>query len=120
MGLKTDKIVDIHHGYARYQFKPSKQDGSVNDYLALFLKSSRDGADRDERPINAVICLDVSGSMSGGLGEYTKEAQSRLKLSVEAIKMFISKLRPNDSIGLVTFNNSSQVIFAPVFKKDFA
>jgi uncharacterized protein with von Willebrand factor type A (vWA) domain len=43
-------------------------DGKINDYLALFLKSSRDGADRDETPLNAVICLDISGSMNGGLG----------------------------------------------------
>jgi len=36
--------------------------------LAVFLKSSRDGADRDERPLNSVICLDISGSMGEGLG----------------------------------------------------
>jgi uncharacterized protein with von Willebrand factor type A (vWA) domain len=57
--------VDIHHGYTRYQFTKSMFDGKINDYLALFLKSSRDGADRDETPLNAVICLDISGSMNG-------------------------------------------------------
>lgn len=87
--------------------------------MALFLKSSRDGADRDERPINSLICLDISGSMGVGLGENSKTNLSRLKLSVEAIKMFISKLRPNDSVGLVTFNNKGQIIFEPVFKSHF-
>jgi hypothetical protein len=33
--------------------------------------------------------------------------------------MFISKLRPNDSVGLVTFNNIGHVIFEPVFKSHF-
>jgi hypothetical protein len=33
--------------------------------------------------------------------------------------MFISKLRPNDSVGLVTFNDQGHVIFKPVFKSDF-
>jgi hypothetical protein len=47
VGLKTDKLVDVHLGYARYQFAKSKVDGDINDYLAVFLKSSRDGADRD-------------------------------------------------------------------------
>jgi hypothetical protein len=68
VGKKTDKIVDLHQGYSRYQFIKSAFDNKVNDYLALFLKSSKDGADRDETPINSVICLDISGSMNGGLG----------------------------------------------------
>ena len=46
------------------------------------MKSSKDGADRDETPINAVISLDTSGSMGGGLGENRKNNLSRLKLSV--------------------------------------
>jgi len=33
--------------------------------------------------------------------------------------MFISKLRPNDSVGLVTFNSQGQVIFKPVYKSHF-
>ena len=41
---------------------------------------------------------------------------SRLKLSVEAIKMLISKLRPNDSIGIVTFAHKGRVLLNPVFK----
>jgi len=45
--------------------------------------------------------------------------KTRLKLSVEAIKMFISKLRPNDSIGMVVFDTSADVVFEQIFKKDF-
>ena len=82
------------------------------------MKSSKDGADRDETPLNALICLDVSGSMNGSLGNNPKQGQSRLKLSIEAIKMFISKLRPNDSVGLVTFNNHGKTIIKPTFKSD--
>ena len=47
IGKKSDKIVDLHHGYARAQFTNSMVDGEINDYLAIFLKSSKDGADRD-------------------------------------------------------------------------
>jgi hypothetical protein len=77
--------VDIHHGYSRYQFVKSMFDGKINDYLALFLKSSKDGADRDDAPINALICLDISGSMSGSLGYGDNQKYSglsRLKLSI--------------------------------------
>lgn len=72
----------------------------------MFVKGSKDGADRDERPLNSLICLDISSSMRGGLGPYNNsDKKSRLWLSVEAIKMFISKLRPTDSVGVITFNN---------------
>ena len=33
--------------------------------------------------------------------------------------MFISKLRPNDSIGMVVFDTTADIVFQPVFKKDF-
>ena len=72
----------MHIGYSRYQFAKSQFDDRANDYLALFLKSSRDGADRDDIPINALICLDISGSMDGSLGPNRKTNLSRLKLSV--------------------------------------
>ena len=39
VGPKTKLPVDLHLGFARYQFQKSKYDSSANDYLALFLKS---------------------------------------------------------------------------------
>jgi hypothetical protein len=47
IGKKTDKLVDIHTEYARHYFKESLGNSQISDYLALFLKSSKDGADRD-------------------------------------------------------------------------
>jgi len=47
VGKKTEKITDLHFGYARYQFSKSKQDNSIHDYLALFVKGSSDGEERD-------------------------------------------------------------------------
>lgn len=102
--------LDLQIGYARYQFPNSCYDKNINDYLALFVKGQKDGKDRDERPLNATICLDVSGSMGGGLGSGNSEYKTRLSLSKEAIMMFISKLRPNDSFGLITFENFAKVI----------
>lgn len=43
VGPKTEKILDLHHGYARMQFVESKFDNAVHDYLALFLKGKADG-----------------------------------------------------------------------------
>lgn len=70
VGKKTEKIVDLHLGYARYQFAQSQHDTQINDYLALFVKGAADGQDRDARKLNAIICLDISGSMGGELGSW--------------------------------------------------
>lgn len=48
--------------------------------------------------------------MGGGLTNGEKDWRSRLNLSIEAIKMFFSKLRPTDSFGLITFHNNAKVI----------
>jgi uncharacterized protein YegL len=119
VGAKTDKVVDIHHHYARYQFPESKFDNDIHDYLALFLKGKADGQPRDpSRRLNAVICLDISGSMTCGLTSYNVEPESRHNLCIEAIKMFISKLSPEDSVGMTTFDNNAHLIFDPILKKD--
>lgn len=46
--------------------------------------------------------------------------KSRLELSIEAIKMFISLLRPNDSFGMVVFNQVGHLIIEQQFKKDLS
>lgn len=82
MGQKTELIKDLHLGYARYQFQESEYDNKINDYLALFVKGNKDGADRDQRPLHAIICLDISGSMGGGLSGYNHKAQNKSRLSL--------------------------------------
>jgi len=99
--------LDHQLGYARDQFLGSTHDKNINDYLAIFVKGNKDGKDRDDRILNATICLDISGSMGSGL---TFDSGSRLKLAIEAIRMFVSKLRPDDSFGLVVFDDKADVV----------
>jgi hypothetical protein len=54
--------------------------------------------------------------MSGGLDKTSN--RSRLSLSVEAIKMFISQLKPNDMFGLVVFDTKADVLIQPILKKN--
>ena len=44
------------------------------------MKGSSDGQPRDNRILNSVIVLDISGSMSGGLSNKGAQNQSRLDL----------------------------------------
>ena len=104
-------------GYAKYQFSKSNTDDRVNDYLGIFLKSRKDGSDRDHTVLNATICLDISGSMAGNLSMGNQSHQNRLMISTEAIKMFYSNLRPEDSLGLVIFNHNAYVLMEQTMKK---
>ena len=70
--------------------------------------------------LNATICLDLSGSMAGNLSAGNQSHQSRLAISIEAIKMFYSKLRPEDSLGLVIFNHKAYTLMEQTTKKQIA
>lgn len=74
------------------------------------MKGNKDGKDRDDRTLNATMCLDISGSMGGGLDQNHGQFRSRLSLSIEAIRMFISKMRPTDSFGLIAFDTQADVV----------
>jgi hypothetical protein len=100
--------MELYLGYARAQNPNSAFDNGINNFLAIFTKGCKDGADRDGRVLNAVIVLDVSGSMGSGLT--SKGEGHRLELAKSAIMMFVSKLRAGDSFGLVTFNNSARTV----------
>ena len=106
--------MELYLGYSRSQNAESLWDKKVNDYLSIFTKGSKDGEDRDDRVLNAVIVLDISGSM--GCGLTSKGEGNRLELAKEAIIMFFSKLRANDSFGLVVFDDRGDTV-VPCTKK---
>lgn len=119
IGPKAEQPLELHIGFCRAQNSASLVDPSPQNYLALFTKGGNDGQPRNERALNAVIILDISGSMSGGLSRANSSGKSRLDLSKEAIKMFVSKLRAGDSFGLVTFNNSGVTVVPCARKESF-
>lgn len=47
VGQVPELPLDLQLGYSRYQFIDSIHDKKINDYLALFVKGSKDGKDRD-------------------------------------------------------------------------
>ena len=67
IGPKAKKRMELYLGYARAQNSESFFDKDINNFLTVFTKGSKDGEDRDDRVLNAVIVLDISGSMGGPL-----------------------------------------------------
>ncbi len=108
IGPKAKKRMELYLGYARAQNSESFFDKEINNFLTVFTKGSKDGEDRDDRVLNAVIVLDISGSMGGSLT--SSGTGNRLELAKEAILMFLSKMRPNDAFGLVVFNNQAKTL----------
>jgi len=70
------------------------------------MKSKFDGVGRDERPIDIVICLDVSGSMNSAQG-----VKSKLELAKIAITKVHQVMRGDDRLGMCTFSYDPTVVF---------
>lgn len=87
-------------------------DGSEEIWIGCFLKSCKDGQPRDAVPIDLVVVLDVSGSMSWGLtGRHSgQKEQTRLSLAKSALKALLPKLRSDDRFGLATFTRQGTVV----------
>ena len=60
--------------------------------------------DRDRRPANLTFVIDCSGSM---------HREDRLELVKQALHVLIGRLRPDDTIGIVTYQTSGQVLLEP-------
>ena len=56
----------------------------------------------DLRPLNLALVIDKSGSMLDG------DKMSRVK---ESLRTMVGKLRPNDIVSIVVFDNDAQVLF---------
>ena len=57
----------------------------------------------DLRPVNLVLVIDKSGSMA------ESDKMSRVK---ESLRTFVGKLRPDDVVSIVVFDDTAQVLFA--------
>lgn len=78
------------------------------------LKSKLDGIGNKYCPLDLLIALDISGSMSMSVSDN----HSRLSLSIKAIKEVYLRLSDNDRIGLLVFDDNASTIFDITFKKD--
>ena len=93
---QTERPFGVH-----YEIAPSPLDKG-RMLLKLGIKA-RDSVN-SERPWNLIFLVDVSGSMADG---------TKLGLVKQALKILVSKMRPNDRIGIVTYAGSSGVALEP-------
>lgn len=79
-------------------------------WIGCFLKSCRDGAPRDESPIDVVAVLDTSGSMQSKVAGGDRPQLSRLELAQQALGALLPRLRREDRFGLATFTTEGRVL----------
>jgi Ca-activated chloride channel family protein len=94
--------------------------GETERYVTVGLNSNLAPEEIERPPLNLVVVLDVSGSMSAGFGEYyydragnRREVESpeqpKIDVAREALADLTRQLRPEDRLGIVTYQSTSQV-----------
>ena len=108
---ETNELVDLSLHLSQSKDPLTDQ---LEKFLSIGLLSSEDGKNHRD-PLNLIIVLDVSGSMSEHLGggEVTK-----LHLAKDCVKNIYKKLNEDERLGLLIFNTKSEVILNLQTKKD--
>jgi Ca-activated chloride channel family protein len=82
-------------------------------WMSVGLNSDVNAEDLQRPKLNLVLAVDTSGSMSCPCSDYCSDRESRkskMQLANEAVVSLLSKLQPDDHVGIVLFNNDAQVL----------
>lgn len=102
--------------YPTYSTAISKDpiSGEKEYFVSVGLNSNIKESDFSRKKLNLVLVLDISGSMSSSISDYyydfdenDPEHKTKMRLAEEAINVLLDQLRPDDSVGLVLFDNSA-------------
>ena len=109
-------------GECRSLFCPSYTKAVTNDiytgnkhyYLSVGLNSGIDESDFKRKDLNLVVVLDISGSMGSRFDSYyydgkkrSSDRKSKMKIANESIVAMLSHLKPNDTLGVVLFDDGA-------------
>jgi uncharacterized protein YegL len=117
-GAENEKIMSVN---CAASITNDPISGKKDTFLTFGLNSKFDGDGFVQhgcrRALDFVVLLDVSGSMSDKLNEDAADRQmkseaskTKLQLAIESLKVLMSKLTPQDSFGLITFDSDAYVL----------
>lgn len=90
----------------------------LEDYLAVGLNSNIAVDEFERPPLDLVVVIDISGSMSSSFSEYYYDAngnqkqaevsdESKMEAAITAVKGVTEQLTDEDRLGVVLYNNNS-------------
>jgi Ca-activated chloride channel family protein len=99
------------------------QEGEI--WMSVGLNSDVNAEDLQRPKLDLVLAVDTSGSMTCPCSDYSSDEQSqksKMQLANEAVVSLLSKLQPDDRVGIVLFSNSAWVLLplTPVADCDLA
>jgi Ca-activated chloride channel family protein len=95
--------------------------GETERYLSVGLDSGLAASEFERPPLNLVIVLDISGSMSASFDEYYYDKfgneqrvegeteRPKIEVATDVLADLTEQLRPEDRLGVVLFNNDAEV-----------
>ena len=100
-----DQALAIHYGLTEIPLT-DRRDARATHYLEIALKAATPWQDADEErvpPITMIFVVDTSGSMLG----------AKLNGVKAGIQALFRAMRPEDSLGIVDFDNRTTVVLPP-------
>ncbi len=102
---------------------PDPFSGQDEYFLSVGLQSGMRESDFQPAPLNLVVVLDISGSMSSPFQEYyydrfghriqgreqDEQVKQKMEVAKESLIALTRELRPSDRLGIVVFNNQGLV-----------
>lgn len=82
-------------------------------WMSVGLNSDVNAEDLHRPKLDLVLSVDTSGSMNcpcSGHSSYEESRKSKMQLANEAVVSLLSKLQPDDRVGIVLFNNDAQIL----------
>ncbi len=94
--------------------------GEENTYLAVGLNSGLDVSDFERKPLDLIVVLDISGSMSANMAGYYYDdeppalekmelAKNKMQAANEAVVALTEHLEKDDRFGIVLFNDQAHL-----------
>jgi Ca-activated chloride channel family protein len=105
--------------YPTYSFASAPDPLCATEYqedemwMSVGLNSDVNVEDLHRPKLDLVLSVDTSGSMScpcSGHSSYEESRKSKMQLANEAVVSLLSKLQPDDRVGIVLFNNDAQIL----------
>jgi Ca-activated chloride channel family protein len=112
--------------FTKNPLQEDKEQQSCEYYMTVGLNSNLNEDTYKRSPMNLLVCIDKSGSMSSPFDRYhydkrhskvsdrdentQYDSRSKMLITLEVVSKVLDHLKPNDRLSIITFDNNTSVI----------